>query len=96
MGYLLLAIVGTGTNDDPFRPLFPTTVPPWESLPGFRWSAHIPTNPNGTPQFSNCYVWVPDSFIPPVGVIFEPTATARNTIITRDPKANPSQMERMP
>jgi len=93
MGYLLLAVVGTGTQPDPFRPLFPVTVPPMTEQPGFRWSAHIPSNPNGTPIFSNCYVWVPDSFILPIGVIFEPLETARSTINTRDSKVNPRHME---
>lgn len=96
MGYLLLAVVGTGTQDDPFRPLFPVTVPPIDLLPGFRWAAHIPSNPNGTPKFSNCYVWLPDSFIPPLGVIFEPTDTARNAMQTRDPGVNSRHMERLP
>jgi hypothetical protein len=96
MGYLLLAVVGTGTQSDPLRPLFPVTTPPMTEQLGFRWSAHIPTNPGGTAIFSNCYVWLPDSFVPPVGVIFESTDAARNTIGSRDPKASTRTLEALP
>lgn len=96
MAYLLRPIVGTGTQADPFRPGFPNTIPPITDLPGFRWNVHIPSNADGTPQFADCYVWIPDSFTLPGGVVVVPLNTARTAIITRDPKTNPAHMETMP
>jgi hypothetical protein len=96
MAYILVALTGTGTDTDPYRPNFPITVPPLTSLPGFRWSAHIPSNPDGTPRFADCYVWIPDSFTLPEGVSIAPIDSARATIVARDAKAKPQDMERLP
>ena len=85
MAYLQLPITGTGTRDDPFRPNFPLTIPPITSISGFRWSAHIPSNPDGTPQFADCFLWIPDSISLPGGVTVVPLNTARNAIKNRDP-----------
>lgn len=93
MAYLQLPITGTGTREDPFRPQFPVTIPPITSLPRFRWSAHIPSNPNGTPRFANCYVWIPDSFTLPDGVTIIPLNTARAALKTRDPLVNFTAIE---
>lgn len=96
MAYLLVSITGTGTQDDPFRPLFPVTIPPITSLPGFRWTAHIPSNPDGTPRFTDCYVWIPNTFTLPGGITVQPLTIARTAMLTRDPRTKPSHMERMP
>lgn len=96
MAYILRPITGTGTKDDPFRPSIPNTIPPITSLPGFRWTADIPTGANGQPLFADCYVWIPDSFTLPPGVVVIPMNTARFEINARDPKVNPRHMEAMP
>ena len=91
--YLLRPITGTGTRTDPFRPSFPVTIPPITSIVGLRWTAHIPSNPNGTPRFADCYVWIPDSISLPAGVVIVPLGTARTAIKVRDPRIKTGSME---
>ena len=90
MAYILLPITGTGTENDPFRPAIPAAV---LALPGLKWSAHIPSNPDGTPRFANCHVWIPDSIVLPGTVTIIARDTARSAIIGRDGRVNPKDME---
>ncbi len=82
--------MGSGTHDDPYRANIPAPV---LATPGFRYSAHIPTDANGQPLFADCYVWIPDSFPIPPGLVVIPSESARGNINARDPKCNPGGME---
>jgi hypothetical protein len=93
MAYVLRPITGTGIEGDPFRPDFPAPV---LALVGFRWTASIPRNAAGVPLFADCYVWIPDSFPIPPGLVVIPGEVARGNINQREPKIEPGVMELMP
>ena len=90
MAYIKLPITGIGTANDPFRPAIPANV---ASLPGLKWSAHIPGKPDGTPQFADCYVWVPDSFALPGKIVVISKPTAQSDILSRDSKVDFNALE---
>lgn len=87
MPYLRVGIIGSGTKSNPYRPAIAGSVS--------RWSAHIPSNADGTPRFATCVVWVPDSIpIPPAfqSAILDRRA-AQDDVRRDDPRANPDVME---
>jgi len=51
MSWVRVAIIGTGTDDDPYRPDLPT---------GIEWRAQIPSNADGSPRLADSVVWVSD------------------------------------
>jgi len=57
MPYVEATIIGTGTERDPFRADVPL---------GLKYTAHIPSKPDGTPKFLTAVVWIrPGQFIDP-------------------------------
>lgn len=88
--YISVPIIGSGTELDPYRADVPALL---LKIPGLVVNAQIPSNPDGTPKFSDTYIWIPDRLLPP-GLTAIPNTTARAAIKARDPKADPDGMEK--
>lgn len=87
MPFIRVPIIGSGTRANPYRPALPPVA--------VRWSAHIPSFPDGQPRYSNAYVWVPQGVhgqLPPE-VTRVPRDEAYTAIRQRDPDARPEAME---
>jgi hypothetical protein len=90
---LLLPIIGDGSDKSPFQPSFP---PGMSKIPGFKWNAHIPSKPDGTPQYPDTHVCFPEGFKFPPGLAALPPAQAAADIKKRDPKADVLHMAKIP
>lgn len=90
LAWILLPITGDGSRENPYRPNLPLTV---REIPNLRWSAHIPSNADGTPKFTDAYVWIPDNFTLPGSVVVINTLTARTQIKARDPNVSLTGLE---
>lgn len=76
-----------------YEPNIPSGV---RALPGFRYAVHAPSNADGTPKFSDVYVWIPDSIFTSTKLSAVPMSTARNQILSRDPIIDIRAIESMP
>jgi len=84
MPYVEVPIIGTGTERDPYRPSLPAGVT--------RWSAHIPSNPDGRPRFLTALVWIPPNQ-PMTGLSPIDRNTALDIARTRDNRIDDSSLE---
>jgi len=89
--FVALPIIGSGTEDDPYRPDLPPIL---LKLRAIKISAHIPSNPDGTPKFANAIVWIPDRIPVPPGVTALDTTTVLTIIKSRDATADLTNMEK--
>ena len=89
----LVTLTGNGSEASPYRPLFPPGI---EKLPGFKWNAHIPSKPDGSPQYPDAYVCFPEGFKFPPGLAALPPGQAAAGILKRDPSADVKHMADIP
>ena len=87
MPYIEVPIIGSGAprsqkepHGDPYRPAI--------ALPK---RAVIPSNPDGSPKFTTCLVWIPDQYETSIDrtIVRIPIKRARALIRELDPRLNP-------
>jgi hypothetical protein len=79
MPWCRVSIIGDGTRANPYRP----------DIPSGDWSAHIPSNPDGSPRVADAVVFVVEQRDIPADVTALTERQARDEILSRDPAANP-------
>lgn len=80
--YIKVPVIGTGTEDDPYRPDLPVEM--------IEWSAHIPTDDKGVPLYPDVYVLISEGKL--ITTDLQQAEVSKSVVeqdmLIRDPKLN--------